>query len=136
MNTAAVDFESHFSDECSIKTLGTDGYILHPHFYVYLVSIATDDLEYVGGIDAAPWDKISGEDWEWVAHNASFDERVWHYLRKWGKVPELDPRLWHCSADLCAFKSAPRSLAKAVEFFYQQKVSKDYRTLMKGKHWV
>jgi hypothetical protein len=27
-------------------------------------------------------------------------------------------------------------LAKAVEFFYQQKVSKDYRTLMKGKHWV
>lgn len=137
-NLAAVDYESYYDDECSIKTLGTDGYILHPDFYVYLVSIATSNgLEYCGSIEDAPWDQISGDDWEWLHHNASFDERVSHYLQKWGKMPAFArPRATHCTADLCAWASSPRALDKAVNFHYKVKVSKDYRTLMKGKHWA
>jgi hypothetical protein len=136
MNYAAVDFEGYYDDECSIRTLGTDGYLLHPKWYGYLVSIATSTgLEYVGDIGTAPWDQINGDEWEWVAHNASFDERMFYYLRKWGKVPSVSPRLWHCSADLCAYNSSPRALAKAVSYIYKEKVSKDYRTLMKGRHW-
>jgi hypothetical protein len=137
MNYAAVDYESYFDEECSIRTLGTDGYILHPAFYVYLVSITTNTgLEYVGPAETAPWDQISGNEWTWLSHNASFDERVHQYLLKWGKVPSTShPGDWHCTADLCAFSAAPRALAKSAHFLYGIKVSKDYRALMKGKHF-
>jgi hypothetical protein len=138
MNYAAVDFEAYYDDECSIRTLGTDGYILHPKFYVYLVSIATSTgLEYVGDVETAPWDQISGADWEWLAHNASFDERVHYYLLKWGKVPATaGPSGWHCTADLCAYCSAPRALDKASSYLFQEKVSKDYRSFMKAQALV
>lgn len=134
MNYAAVDYESYYDDECSITKQGTDGYILDPKFHVYLVSIVTDDFEWVGHPNDAPWEKISGDSWEWLAHNASFDERVHYYLLKQGKVAStVRPRLWHCTADLCAFSALPRALAQANLYKYKETVSKDYRTIMKGK---
>jgi hypothetical protein len=135
MNYAAVDFETFYSDECTIKKLGVDGYVRHQDFDCYLVSIVTDTgLEWVGHPKDAPWDKISGLDWEWLAHNAGFDERVHYYLKKWGRIPSTaEPRLWHCTADLCAFSAAPRALAEASLYLFQKAVSKDYRKLMKGR---
>lgn len=138
MSDAAVDVESYYDEDCSITTLGTEGYILHPSFHVYLVSICTDTgLEYVGDIAGAPWKEISGPNWEWLHHNASFDERVIYYLRLWKLIPEWAfPRVTHCTADLCAYSSAPRALANASSFLYNETVPKDYRNVMKGKLFV
>lgn len=133
MNYAAVDYETYYSAEVSITVQGVEGYILHPEFQAYQVSIVTADWEWVGDPSDAPWHKISGPEWEWCAHNASFDERVHHYLKLWSKVPSTaEPHLWHCTADLCAYSAAPRSLANASNYLYQDKVSKDYRSTMKG----
>lgn len=136
MNYAAVDFETFYSAEVSITIQGVEGYILHPQFHVYQVAIVTSTgLEWVGDPSdpLCPWDQISGPDWEWLAHNASFDERVHYYLKLWCRIPSTaEPKLWHCTADLCAYSAAPRALAGAAAFLYKEKVSKDYRGVMKG----
>lgn len=141
MNYAAVDYESYFDeqedDPCSIRQLGTDAYIRHPRFEVYLVSIVTDKFEWAGDPKDAPWDKISGGEWEWVAWNASFDERVHQHLLGLGIVASAyKPHLWHCAADLSAYCAGPRALANSCAYFYGEKVSKDYRFKMKGKRFV
>ncbi len=138
MNYAAYDIESFYDKECSITTLGVDGYCLHPKFDAYMVSIATSTgLSYVGHPSKAPWDQISGDDWEWIAHNAAFDARVHHHLLRWNKVasPAAIPRLWHDTADLVAYMGYPRSLKQAVQHLYNTPMSKDTRDKMKGKHW-
>lgn len=137
MRIAAIDFESYFDKECSITTLGTDGYCCHPQFEVYQVSIVTSDgFEYVGGLAKAPWDKISGDDWTWVSHNRGFDARVHHFLVERGEVPATaKPALWECTADLCAYHGYPRALAMASAAIYKEKVSKEYRNVAKGKRF-
>lgn len=138
MNYASVDKETYFDenegDPCSIKQLGTDSYIRHPRFDAYLVSIVTAEWEWVGHPKDAPFKDISGKDWEWVAWNASFDERVYQHLQATGVISvEHKPRLWNCAADLSAFCAGPRALAQSCAYFYGEKVSKDYRQKMKGK---
>ncbi len=144
MKYAAIDFESYYDADCNITALGMDGYIRHPKFDAYLVSIVADDLEWVGHPKDAPWDKISGPDWEWVAWNASCDERIYHYLREWDRIPtngayfydpgdDLGPNLWHCTADLARYCSIPGGLAAAYKFEYDELVTKDVRDKMKGK---
>jgi DNA polymerase len=141
MNYAAVDFESYYDDECDVKTLGVDGYIRHPKFDAYLVSIVADNLEWVGHPKDAPWEKISGPDWEWIAHNASFDERIYDFLCSrdivrtpaTGRKP-IGPRVWNCSSDLCRFSAVPGSLAPANFFLYKTSIEKKtMRDKMKGK---
>src|SRR6266496_4033959 len=89
MNYAAVDFESFFDDECSVSLLGVDGYLAHPKFEAYLVSVVTfTGGSWVGHPKNAPWEEISGDNWEWVAHNASFDERVFQHLQATGIVSD------------------------------------------------
>ena len=49
MNTFALDFETYYDKDCSIKTLGPLGYFSHPNFDAYMVSVVGDEgTEYVG----------------------------------------------------------------------------------------
>ena len=41
--TYAVDFETYYDKNCSIKTLGTLGYFSHPDFDAYMVSVVGDE---------------------------------------------------------------------------------------------
>lgn len=134
---AAVDFETYFDKQCSVRTSGIWNYIHHPLFDAYLVSIVTSTgLEFVGHPKDAPWEQISGEEWEWVSHNASFDDPVYRYLQAAGVVPATaNPLFWHCTADLCAYMGAPRSLAGAMAFLYGKIISKAVRDNMTGKRW-
>lgn len=135
---AAVDFETFYSKDCSITVQGTRGYIEHPQFEAYLVSIVTSDgKRFVGNPAAFDWHSISGFDWEWVSHNASFDDPVYRSLQRKGITPAAaNPERWHCSSDLAAYVGAPRALAGAVEFLYGVKLDKGTRDKMKGKRWV
>ncbi len=134
MNYAAIDFETYYDNECDVKLLGTDGYIRHPKFDAYLVSIVTDDFAWVGHPKDAPWKKISGDKWEWVAWTAAFDERVYMRLQETGKVSaDFNPRLWNCTADLARFSAIPGSLAGASKFQYGEVVAKTVRDNMRGK---
>jgi hypothetical protein len=114
--------------------LGIDGYIAHPRFDVYLVSIVTSTgLEWVGHPKDAPWESIDKHEWEWLAHNSSFDERIFDSkCDDWKVSPYAKQRPWHCTADLCAYSGSPRSLALAAKHLYNEKISKSTRDKMKG----
>lgn len=138
MKTAAIDFETYYDDKVSITIQGTRNYILHPEFDAYMVTIkTTTGITYAGPPKDFDWDQISGPGWEWVHHNASFDEIILIRLRHTGVIPaSAEPESTHCTADLCAYLGGPRNLAGASKFFLNEEVSKDTRSAMKGQKWA
>lgn len=138
MKTAAIDFETYYDDTFGITLQGTRNYIFDSRFDAYMVTIKTDTgIEYAGPPMLFDWSQISGEGWQWIHHNASFDELVLQRLRRDGVVPlNAVPEFTHCTADLCAYLGGPRNLAGASKFFLNQEVSKDTRTAMKGQKWA
>jgi DNA polymerase I-like protein with 3'-5' exonuclease and polymerase domains len=137
MPIAAVDFETFYSDEISITTLGVYNYLQKTD--IYLVSIATDTgLEFVGHPKDFDWSQIAGPDWTWVAHNTGFDMGVFMRLQELGvgntqSVTEIKD--WHDTADLTAYLGYPRSLKEASKYLLGLEISKDTRDKMKGKAW-
>jgi DNA polymerase I-like protein with 3'-5' exonuclease and polymerase domains len=143
MPIAAVDFESYYDDEVSIQPLGTHGYLQHPKGDIYMVSIVTDTgIEYVGSPFDFDWSLISGPDWTWVSHNASFDLQVFCRTQELAEqsgntnIPQdLQLKAWECTADLSAFLGVPRSLKEAARYLLGVSLSKDVRDKMKGQRW-
>jgi len=130
----AVDFESYYDKEVSIKTMGTDMYLRHPKMDIYLVSIYGPQGSWCGRPEDFEWGDIANFDW--VSHNASFDTRV--YLRLKELFPKLawpDPEAWHCSADLCAYLGAGRDLKTASKTLLHETVDKGYRSVMLGRYF-
>jgi DNA polymerase I-like protein with 3'-5' exonuclease and polymerase domains len=140
MQPIAIDYETYYDKEVSIKPLGVDGYINHPEAVPYLVSIYTEDLEteevlisYCGPLEEAPWDELKGQ--QAIAHNARFDETV-HLKHLGGLIPaDCVPAKWSCTADLAVYLSAPRSLLGASKQLLRADISKGYRDTVKGKQW-
>ncbi len=137
MFTAAVDFETFYSDKVGVEEQGIMNYVRHPDFDAYLVTVVTDTgIIWSGHPHDFDWHSISGKDWQWLHHNASFDEAVLEFLRECGCIPsDALPHVTHCTADLCAYNSGPRALAKAIKFFFGHVISKSVRDAMKGKRW-
>jgi DNA polymerase I-like protein with 3'-5' exonuclease and polymerase domains len=131
---AAIDFETYYSKTHGVQTLGPVGYAQHPDTDIYMVSIVTSDgLEWVGDpmSEGCPWSEIAGA--EWVSHNRSFDLAVFAALNP---PEEAWPKVWHCSADLCAYLGVKRDLKTASEILLGVKVDKAPRDKMKGKRWA
>jgi len=135
MNTYAVDFETYYDDECSIKRLEARRYFEHPLFECYLVSVVgTDGSRFVGDPRTLNWSRIM--DGHWVSHNASFDEHLYMFAQNRGWFGNgFHPRAWDCSADLCAYNNWPRALAKAHDYLFGEEASKETRRRMHGKRW-
>jgi len=134
MNTYALDTETFYSSECSIKPLGLDGYVRHPDFDCYMLTIVGDDgTVYAGRPEAFDWSLLEGQ--TVLSHNASFDEGIVKWLISQGKVPSFTPAAWHCTADLAAFLGVPRSLQQASKLLLGIDVDKGTRDEMKGKRW-
>lgn len=125
----AVDYETFYDGEVSIRTMGAWNYCAHPDWDAYMVSIVGNGVEFVGHPDQAPWEKVI--DCDWVSHNAMFDQTVHRQIGK--PLPSGD---WHCSSDLAAFRGCKRSLADSSKFLLGKEVSKGMRNYMKGKRWV
>lgn len=131
MLTAAIDFETFYSADVTVETLGPWLYHQHADTRAYLVSVAgTDGYRYAGPPEGCDWVRLAGA--VWVSHNAPFDQCA--YLRL--GAPGGGPSEWHCTANLAAYLQAPRSLAGACRELLGVAVDKSARDRMKGVRWA
>lgn len=134
MTTYAIDFESYYSKECSIKTLGPLGYFSHPDFDAYMVSVVADNgFTFVGHPKDFDWSLIEGQ--IVISHNASFDETLYLYGVTQNWWPEAKAAEWHCTADMAAYCGLPRSLKNATAVAFNLTVDKSTRDNMSSKKW-
>mgnify|MGYP001217680249 FL=1 len=134
METFALDYETYYDKECSIKTLGVLGYFSHPNFDAYMVSVVgTEGTSFVGHPKDFDWSLLDGN--IVLSHNASFDETLFLYgvSRNWW--PNCEPAEWHCTADLAAYCKLPRSLKGSTAQLFNLSVDKSTRDNMSGKRW-
>tara|TARA_R100001440_G_C2520562_1_gene118817 strand:- start:1755 stop:3545 length:1791 start_codon:yes stop_codon:yes gene_type:complete len=130
----AVDFETYYDKECSIKNLGPLGYFSHPSFDAYMVSVVgNEETEFVGHPKDFDWGKLNGA--IVLSHNASFDETLYLYGVSCNWWPECQPEAWHCTADLAAYCKLPRSLKGSTAKLFDLTVDKSTRDNMSGKRW-
>ena len=132
--TYALDFETFYSNDCSIRTLGPLGYFSHHEFDAYMVSVVGDNgYEFVGHPSEFDWGLLA--DNIVLSHNASFDQTLYKYGISHNWWPTCEIFAWHCTADLAAYVGIPRNLAGASEYALGVKPDKSTRDNMKGKLW-
>lgn len=130
----AVDFESFYSRECNISTLGPWKYLNDPLCDVYLVAVYGEGIEFVGRPVEFDWSILCGR--FLVAHNLAWDGLVFSHLQEKQVIPEgIKLSGFACTANLAAYLGAPRNLAGAAKQLLGMDVSKDLRTWMKDKTW-
>jgi len=134
MTIYALDFETYYDRDCSIKKLGPLGYFSHHSFDAYMVSVVGDDgLEWVGHPKDFDWQILEGQ--TVLSHNASFDETLYLYGVSKGWWPKVEPAEWHCTADMAAACGLPRSLKNSTAVAFDLEISKSTRDNMSGKTW-
>jgi hypothetical protein len=134
MHTASIDFETFYQKNIfDVSLLGGHHYTRDSRFSAYLVAIETSTgCSFVGKPEDFDFSCISGQDWEWVSHNARFDLDVYTALREKDDTMPMPPE-WHCTADMVSFLNVPRSLDKAVNYFYKVTLKKSVRDNMSGR---
>ncbi len=132
----AVDFETYYDAEVTVKKLGFRKYARHPRTVPYLLAIAYGDgrpSELFRGAEAVRQAVRSREAlWQadtvvWSA-NANFDRAVWEACL--GAASTLT---WRDVLDLCTGNQYPHSLKNAAAAALNETVSKEIRTAMKGR---
>ena len=83
----AIDFETEYNKDYTIKKMGADSYCRDERFNPYMVALYGEGIDYVGPTEDAPWDKLSPTP-EFVAHNAAFDSLVFEAAQRKGMIPE------------------------------------------------
>lgn len=74
--------------------------------------------------------------YEFLSHNAAFDQEVYIRLQELGQAPAWMPPKWHCTANMTAFFGASdRNLADAARVHLGLDLSKDVRDAMNKKTW-
>ena len=134
MRTIALDFETYYDDECTVKKLGNWGYTRHPKFDAYMISVYDGEDTWVGHPNDFNWESLEG--CRVLSHNAAFDEEVYLALVSSGLAPKVNYAEWHCTANMTSYLCGERSLAKGVEVLFGQKLSKQARNDAKGKTWA
>ena len=130
---AAIDFETYWSTAVSMLRMSTYQYVHHPEFNAYMVSIYCDHMEFVGQPTDFDWKRLDG--YTLVAHNASFDQRVFERLQELGTIPANISVKWECTADLSVYFQYPRTLKGATKEVLGVDLSKEVRNVMKNKTW-
>tara|TARA_R100001443_G_scaffold74722_1_gene82364 strand:- start:2927 stop:4690 length:1764 start_codon:yes stop_codon:yes gene_type:complete len=135
MKTYALDFETYYDKDCSIKKLGFNCYFSHPDFDAYKLSVVGDDGTSFVGCPKEEFDWSILEGHRVLAHNASFDESLYLFGVTKGWWPSVKYAEWHCTADLAAYCGLPRSLKGATSVLYDLEMDKSTRDNMAGKRW-
>lgn len=126
-NLVAIDFESFYSEEYSLRLMSPYSYVHHELFDAYMMSVYDGGgISWVGRPEDFDWALI--KDRIPCAHNASFDKHVYLRLVELGKVPSVLPENWLCSADMAAYLGVKRSLKAACLQLMGRVVSKKMRT--------
>jgi DNA polymerase bacteriophage-type len=138
MKIAAFDYETFYSKEYSVRTLGNWHYTHQPDFDAYLLSVAGDDgFEWVGHPSEFDWNLFYGI--TLLSHNAGFELAVTRRLQELNIIPVIfgspeEPELYD-TADLAAYLGSPRSLAESASFLLGETADKTMRDKARGKHW-
>lgn len=134
-NIVAIDFETYYDGDYSLKGMSTWNYVHDPRFDAYLVAIHGPDFSWVGHPSNCDWSRIKGA--VVAMHNASFDSMVLDRLVALGVVPvDCTPCRIVCTADLAAYMRCQRNLGTASRELLGIVVSKQVRTDMKGRHYA
>ena len=129
----AIDFETYYDADCSIRGNTAHNYVRHPKFEAFLVSIyAPNEFDYVGHPKDFDWSQLDGR--TLIAHNAQFEEAVLDWLIFVGTVALINYKL-HCTADMCTYLQPPRSLSGAVYATFGKTLDKTVRDNFKGMRW-
>ena len=115
----AIDFETRYDSDYSLKNMPVWAYVYDPRFDSYMLSVAgPDDFLWVGHPKDFDWALLGGK--TVVAHNLGFDGLVLKRLREEGKVPPFSPAGMFCTADLAAFLKFPRALKEIAKYVFKQ----------------
>ena len=145
-NTLAIDWETFYTKDYSLRNMSAIAYVMDKQFDPYLVAlygkVGGQDVRLCGRPHTIPWDQIlkinETTPIRFLAHNASFDEIVtWRYLS------HLHPERYDlrhltthmnflCTADLAAYLKYPRPLAGLSLQLGLQRLDKTVRDEMKG----
>ncbi len=131
----AIDFETYYDDEYSIRGSSPWGYVHDERFDAYLVALHNDTISWVGDPKQADWSLCHGA--YLVAHTAGFDSMVFKRCQELGIIPaDIKPLGWYCTADMAAYLRCKRDLATAARILLERPRSKKTRTNMKGKTYA
>ena len=129
----AVDFETYYDAEYSLRKMSVRNYLYDTRFNAYLVAVYDGDtINYTGSPAGFDWSLLDGM--TICAHNASFDEQVYMRLVELGVIKRPSENAsWLCTADMTAWLGVKRDLASASQFLLNEELSKSVREKMKGK---
>jgi len=134
MKTYAIDTETYYDKNVSVKDLGAEAYTRHPDYYCGMVSIVGPDVRFVGKPQDAPWNRLRGA--TWVAHNMQFDRWVLNRLWGQGVIPDdVRPSKWKDTTAIPAYLQVSRDLGNAAKVLLGKTPDKSVRTQMSGKHF-
>ena len=134
MKTYAIDTETYYDKNVSVKDLGAEAYTRHPDYYCGMVSIVGPDVRFVGKPQDAPWKQLRGA--TWVAHNVQFDRWVLNRLWDQGVIPDdVRPSKWRDTTAIPAYLQVSRDLGNAAKVLLGKTPDKTVRTQMSGKHF-
>lgn len=134
MKTYAIDTETYYDKNVSVKDLGAEAYTRHPDYYCGMVSIVGPDVRFVGKPQDAPWKQLRGA--TWVAHNMQFDRWVLNRLWDQGVIPDdVRPSKWRDTTAIPAYLQVSRDLGNAAKVLLGKTPDKSVRTQMSGKHF-
>lgn len=135
-----LDYETFFSDTCSIKAKkGTDwvggnySYVTHKDFYCYMLSwfdLTTGQRGVIDDRSKFPEFINTLRGRTVVAHNAGFEFAV-----SWSIDKTFAPLNMFDTSDMSQYFQAPRNLEGAAHWLLGRKIDKGMRDFMKGKHY-
>jgi DNA polymerase I-like protein with 3'-5' exonuclease and polymerase domains len=113
----ALDYETHYTKDYSLKVLPTRAYVYHDEFHAYMLAVAgSDGYVWVGDPKDFDWSRIEGQ--IVLHHNAQFDALVTQRLVELGIIPDVKPAAIHDTADLAAYLQHPRALKDHAKFVW------------------
>lgn len=113
----ALDYETHYTKDYSLKVLPVRTYVYHDDFHAYMLAVASSDgYTWVGDPKDFEWDRI--KDQIVIHHNAQFDALVTQRLVELGIIPDVKPAAIHDTADLAAYLHHPRALKDHAKFVW------------------
>lgn len=129
----SLDTESFYSDEFTIKTLGTHKYATDPRCDVYLMSVYDGTEAWAGHPRDFNFSSLDGA--TLLSHHKGHDEEIYLGQLARGLWPKINYTEWHCTANMSAYLCNRRSLGEAAEFLLEVRVSKGMRDWMKNRTW-
>ncbi len=129
----ALDTESYYDNDCTVKTHGSHHYARHPKCDVYNISVYDGEEKWTGHPRDFNFDALQGRDI--ICHNLAHDFEIVEAKFEQGIFPKINAASWQCTANMTSYLCGQRSLALSVEKLFGQKLSKQVRNDAKGKTW-